>query len=253
MRVVAEKQLPFALKVPNAETRAGTHADAIAVSLTIAPCPLYNLPQHNAHPNTMPTATNATRRHTSLASLFATCLLLAAPHAMAQTGDAQYFTEVAPGVVKDSRTGLEWMRCSLGQQWSVTANTCTGEVKKFNWQGAQDIAKKFNSMGGNGGKADWRVPTIRELQSIRYCSKGFTTGMQNLQDGRVKVPANCNSGSTQPTIDLATFPSTSLTLYWSSTPYADDSSYAWFVLFGFGDISSVGVSRSFNYAVRLVR
>ena len=187
------------------------------------------------------------------ALMAATCLLLAAPHAMAQTGDAQYFTEVAPGVVKDSRTGLEWMRCSLGQQWSATANTCTGEVKKYNWQGAQDIAKKFNSMGGYGGKADWRVPTVRELQSIRYCSKGFTTSMQDLQDGQPKVPLYCNDGSAKPSIDMATFPATPVTWYWSSTPYAGDSSYAWLVGFGYGSIIDYHDYRDDNLAVRLVR
>ena len=184
------------------------------------------------------------------ALMAATCLLQASPHALAD--DAAFFTEVAPSVVKDSRTGLEWMRCSLGQQWQATANTCTGEVKKYNWQGAQDIAKKFNSMGGYGGQTGWRVPTIRELQSIRYCFKGFTTSMKDLQDGQPKVPNYCNDGSTRPTIDSATFPATPAAWYWSSTPDAVDSSYAWNVDFYDGGIDFN--SYRFNYyAVRLVR
>ncbi len=202
----------------------------------------------------MPTTNNAPRRHTTLASLFAACLLLAAPHAMAQTGDAQYFTDVAPGVVKDSRTGLEWMRCSLGQQWSATANTCTGKVKEYNWQGAQDIAKKLNAMGGYGGKADWRVPTIRELQSIRYCSKGFDSSTRDLRDGQPKVPSYCNDGSAKPTIDIATFSAMPVTFYWSSTPNADYSSSAWVVNFSYGVIdSNLDNYRYGSYAVRLVR
>ena len=184
------------------------------------------------------------------ALMAATCLLQASPHALAD--DAAFFTEVAPGVVKDSRTGLEWMRCSLGQQWSATANTCTGEVKNYKWQGAQDIAKKFNSMGGNGGKADWRVPTVRELQSIRYCSKGFTTSMRDLQDGQPKVPLYCNDGSTKPFIDMATFPATPVEFYWSSTPYAGYSSNAWFVSFGLGFINDHRGNHG-HLAVRLVR
>ena len=186
------------------------------------------------------------------ALMAATCLLQASPHALAD--DAAFFTEVAPGVVKDSRTGLEWMRCSLGQQWSATANTCTGDVKKYNWQGAQDIAKKFNSMGGNGGKAGWRVPTIREWQSIRYCSKGFTS-WQDLQDGQPKVRRYCIDGSTKPSIDLATFPATPVEWYWSSTLYAGNSPLGWFVSFYDGGIgySYDDGYRNSGYAVRLVR
>ena len=184
------------------------------------------------------------------ALMAATCLLQASPHALAD--DAAFFTEVAPGVVKDSRTGLEWMRCSLGQQWSATANTCTGDIKKFNWQGAQDISKKFNSMVGNDGKADWRVPTVRELQSIRYCSKGFDTSMEDLKDGQPKVPYSCNNGSGKPSIDVATFPSTPDAWYWSSTPSSGSSSNAWSVFFFNGLIYDY-YPRSYYYVVRMVR
>lgn len=201
----------------------------------------------------MPTTATAPHRLTTLASLIAACLLLATPMLQAQTGDAQYFTEVAPGVVKDSRTGLEWMRCSLGQQWSASANTCTGKVKEYKWQGAQDAAKELNATGGFAGKKNWRVPTIRELQSIRYCSKGFTTDMNDLQDGQPKVPHYCNVGSTKPTIDSATFPATPDNSYWSSTPYAGLSSFAWYVNFVNGNFSNHYGRSSSYYAVRLVR
>ena len=206
--------------------------------------------QNNAHPNTMPTTTYATRRCTPLASLFAACLLQASPHALAD--DAAFFTAVAPGVVKDNRTGLQWMRCSLGQNWSESGRTCTGAVKKYTWQGAQaqDIAKKLNAMGGYGGQTGWRVPTVRELQSIRYCSKGFALITRDLQDGQSALPSRCADGHSSPTIDLAAFPATSSILYWSSTPYPGDSSVAWYVFFSNGVI---GGSNGGNYAVRLVR
>ena len=201
----------------------------------------------------MPTTIHTTRFHATLTSMFGASLLLAPPHAIApQSGDVQYFTEVAPGVVKDSRTGLEWMRCSVGQEWSVTYKTCIGKVQEFNWQGAQDVSKKLNVTGGYGGKSDWRVPTLRELQSIRYCSKGFGSSTQDLRDGQPKVPRFCNDGNTEPTIDLATFPATPVTWYWSSTPTVGLYSYAWLVGFRIGYIGD-GNSRNLSYAVRLVR
>lgn len=208
--------------------------------------------QHKAYANTMPTTTSALRTHTIFVSLLAACLLLASAHVMAQSGAGQYFSVVGPGVVKDSRTGLEWMRCSLGQEWSVKSNTCKGEVKVLNWQGALDTTKKLNANGGYGGKSDWRVPTLRELQSIRHCSKGFGSSTQDLQDGQPKVPRFCNDGNTEPTIDLAFFPATPVTWYWSSTPSAGLSSYAWLVGFRIGYIGD-GNGRDLSYAVRLVR
>ena len=200
----------------------------------------------------MPTTIHTTRSHAILTSLYGACLLMAAPQAIAQSADAQYFTVVATGVVKDSRTGLEWMRCSLGQEWSVKSNTCTGAVKEFNWQGALDTSKKLNATGGYAGKSDWRVPTLRELQSIRYCSKGFVSSMQDLQDGQPKVPRFCNDGNNEPTIDLAVFPATPVTCYWSSTASVGLYSYAWLVGFRIGYIGD-GNGRDLSYAVRLVR
>lgn len=193
---------------------------------------------------------------TSLRALIATtCMLLAAP--FAQADDAQYFTEVAPGVVKDSRTGLEWMRCSLGQEWSVEANTCKGKIKEFNWQGAQDIAKKLNAMGGYAQRTDWRVPSNRELASIRYCSTGFKEFLFkyrtiDLHDSKPVVPSSCADNSTRPTIAQSVFPATSASSYWSSTPTAGKSSVAWGVDF-YDDGYFGNYGRYHDIAVRLVR
>ena len=206
----------------------------------------------------MPTTATAPHRLTTLASLIAACLLLATPMLQAQTGDAQYFTEVAPGVVKDSRTGLEWMRCSLGKRWMVNQKRCEkqfGWSIYFTWSGAQDFAKKLNARGGYEGKADWRVPTVRELLSLRYCSNGFVSKKIDLQDGQAAVPRSCNN-STYPTIDVTTFPDTSYG-YWSSTPNAERSDSAWNVDFGNGavlDSHQYFRDSDFNkLAVRLVR
>ena len=199
----------------------------------------------------MPTITNALRRNTTVASLFVACVLLMVPQAMAQTGDAQYFTEVAPGVVKDSRTGLEWMCCSLGQQWQADANDCSGKVKYYTWQEAQDIAKKLNAQAVQGGRAEWRLPTIRELQSIRYCSKGFGKSAKDLQDAMPVVPSFCNQGSVKPTIDQSAFRSTPETFYWSSNTDAENASSIWGVSFGNGLI--LVNNHNWPNAVRLVR
>ena len=221
---------------------------------------------HHSNPNNQPPLFGAALR---------ACLLLAAGNAMAQGAAleaidnnegrqreaaaaaiqrdaAKHFSNVAPGVVKDSRTGLEWMRCSVGQDWSEKSKTCTGSVRTYTWQGALDIANKLNSVGGYAGRTNWRVPTVRELQSLRYCSNGFVSETIFLPDG-ASVPKYCAEGYTQPTIAKTVFPNmdSDKYWYWTSTPYAGYSSGAWSVSF-YGGYVGNGV-RDVSVAVRLVR
>ena len=63
------------------------------------------------------------------------------------------------GIVEDTRTKLQWQRCSLGQTW--TGATCTGKATKYQWDKAQSLAP-----------AGWRLPTRVELASLIYCSSG---------------------------------------------------------------------------------
>ena len=165
---------------------------------------------------------------------------------------AKHFSSVAPGVVEDSRTGLEWMRCSLGQDWSEKSKTCTGSVRTYTWQGALDIANKLNSVGGYAGRTNWRVPTVRELLSLRYCSNGFVSETIDLPDG-ASVPKYCAEGRTLPTLAKTVFPNMDgdTYWYWTSTPYAGYSSLAWLVDFDLGGVSYG--SRDYDLAVRLVR
>ena len=155
-------------------------------------------------------------------------------------------------MVKDSRTGLEWMRCSVGQDWSEKSKTCTGSVRTYTWQGASDIANKLNSVGGYAGRTNWRVPTLRELYSLRYSSNGFASETIGLPDG-ASVPKYCDEGYTHPAIAKTVFPNmdSDKSWYWTSTPSAGDSSVAWLVSFLSGGID--GNYRSYSDAVRLVR
>jgi len=185
-----------------------------------------------------------------------TCMLLAAP--FAQADDGQYFTEVAPGVVKDSRTGLEWMRCSLGQEWSVSANTCKGEASFYTWERTNDLLKKLEAMGGYALRNGWRVPTSRELVEIRYCSKGDSKlGWSVNPDGKGHIGLLCRKGSAMPSINQAIFPGTSRDWYWEA--FLDENNilkgYAG-VNFGNGNYRCLGSGSCGRYggnAVRLVR
>ncbi len=57
-------------------------------------------------------------------------------------------------------TGLVWQRCVRGMEWDADAQTCTGDtsIGFTTWQAALDYA---------AGLAEWRLPNIKELASIR--------------------------------------------------------------------------------------
>lgn len=119
---------------------------------------------------------------------------------------SKHFTVVTPGTVKDSRTGLVWMRCSLGQDWDEKTKTCTGSVKLYDWKAAFSITEKLNAVGGYAGSTKWRLPTAYELQSLRYCSNGLFTANQYMIEQNKGVPKGCNVNSTSPTIAKTVFP-----------------------------------------------
>lgn len=69
------------------------------------------------------------------------------------------------GEVLDKSTGLVWTRCPL----SVNDNpiydfNCKGEKKIYTWTEAKDVCLNLI----HEGRSDWRLPTIRELQSIVF-------------------------------------------------------------------------------------
>lgn len=147
------------------------------------------------------------------------------------------FVDNRDGTVTHKRTGLVWMRCSLGQNWD--GESCAGKAKKYVWQKAMQAAVDTNAAGGYAGKADWRVPNIKELDSI--------------------ADTQCLG----PSINLEVFPATPSARFWSSTlSTTSDRGYAWFVDFydAYVDdgrtipiFESESARERFAYPVRLVR
>jgi hypothetical protein len=117
--------------------------------------------------------------------------------------------------VKDTNTGLVWQRCSVGQAW--TGGTCSGSAKEFNFSQAQALA--------GGG---WRVPNKDELISLVVRQRHADLA-----------------------IDAEAFPATPSWSFWTSTPDADDSNYAWHVNFYDRNASSSYLYLKLH--VRLVR
>jgi hypothetical protein len=123
------------------------------------------------------------------------------------------FSRDSSGVVADSATGLAW-------QDDYSDNG--GDIKRATWQDALIYCEELTL----GGISDWRLPNIRELKSI-------------VDDSRY-----------DPAIS-SVFQNITSNFYWSSTTYASDSSYAWYVTFYYG--YDYWNAKTSEYYVRCVR
>ena len=144
---------------------------------------------------------------------------------------ANRYRDNGNGTVKDLETNLEWMRCSLGQ--NLTSPTCEGQAKTYSWNDALNTGKNFKF----AGHSDWRMPTKVELEGLVL--------------GKEEAGFIWTGSLTSPTINTTYFPNTPSDWFWSSSPNANFSSYAWLV--GFGSGSSGLNDKSYSSNVRLVR
>ncbi|MBU4237246.1 MAG: DUF1566 domain-containing protein [Proteobacteria bacterium] len=118
--------------------------------------------------------------------------------------------------VTDTVTCLEWQRATA----DITGD---GVPDPMSWQDALSYAEELSL----DGHSDWRLPDSNELASI------------------------VDYTQYSPTIDLATFPDSVSSPYWTSTTLAPNTGMAWVMNNSFGFDSYSGKSSS--YYVRTVR
>jgi hypothetical protein len=137
------------------------------------------------------------------------------------------YVDNGDGTVTDTVTGLMWDKCPYGQ----TANDCSGgSATRYTWANALALTAALNGIGYKGHN-DWRLPSIRELESLVL----------------IRL--------THPAIDDVAFPNTDVSQwYWSSTLVVHDTSAAWAIPFQTGDFDardwSLQANNSFVRAVR---
>lgn len=155
------------------------------------------------------------------------------------------------GTVSDRLTDLQWKRCS--EEQTFRNNRCEGEAKLYTWTEAQALAKNANA----GGKHDWRLPTIEELNILVSCSNGKQRQFKEpffveiKHEGHLTCKSNSRPVAVPPSIDTIAFPDTPQNFFWSSTQ-AEKLPYAFTVDFQLGK-ESFGKMSFAGAHVRLVR
>lgn len=122
------------------------------------------------------------------------------------------FFDLGNGTVIDLVSGLTWQQ---------------GLTSEMNWEAAISYCE---NRSGLGGKSDWRLPNIKELQSLVDYSK------------------------ISPTINLVYFPNTTNDIYWSSTSYPyPNADQTVIVSFYDGHVSNLRKNATHGARVRCVR
>lgn len=167
------------------------------------------------------------------------------------TGPALSYTDNGNGTFTDNNTKLVWEKKDTAAgvhdvgniyPWSSTGtaadgslfttflatlnNKCDGNETTACTTNAQ-CTGIGNGLCGHAGHRDWRIPNVKELQSIvDYSTFG-------------------------PAVNAALPGSTAASFYWSSTSFANGPGFAWDVFFNGGDVSIN--DKSFNAHARAVR
>jgi hypothetical protein len=144
--------------------------------------------------------------------------------------DPLHYTRNDNGTVTDNYSGLMWQRCpvgyvldEMGTPTNMSDDRCNlVGTSDYTWQSALQTSVSDSSAGFN----DWRVPNIKELDSI--------------------TELHCN----MPAIEPGAFPDTPQLAFWSSTPGAD-AMVAFVVKFIDGELTSL--PKTTTTRVRLVR
>lgn len=114
--------------------------------------------------------------------------------------------------VKDLQTDLIWARCSVGQRWDGT--TCAGQAKEASYAEALQFIPK-----------NWKIPSLRELGTLVYCSTGSFSGSWDFGDGSPRVKIWCEGDYQRPTINIHAFPKTEVGSYWTSSESVNDNPF----------------------------
>jgi len=147
-----------------------------------------------------------------------------------QAGGPLSYTDNGDGTITDNNTGLVWEK--LSSDGSIHDQNMT-----YVWDNAFAVHVAALNTANFAGHNDWRLPNVKELQSI--------VDYQNINPA---VSSAFNNGCTPGcTACSCTFNS----IYWSSTSYATRAQRAWSLHINFGQVADDSKGNAFF--VRAVR
>jgi hypothetical protein len=147
------------------------------------------------------------------------------------------------GTITDLNTGLTWEKkddsggihdMDSGYTWCADTSPadllCDNGTGQMDGTLVTDFLATLNAGGGFAGHTDWRIPNVRELQTIvDYENAGPAAGSP------FHEPATCTGCAD---VTLADCSCTDASAYWSSSSVAGGLDEAWNVLFDNGGINA---------------
>jgi hypothetical protein len=147
-----------------------------------------------------------------------------------QAGATLSYTDNGDGTITDNNTGLVWEKKS-------DDGTIHDKDTSYTWANAFAVHIAGLNTVNFAGHNDWRLPNIKELQSI-----------VNYQNFNPAVSSEFNNNCVA-ACSVTTCSCTAAVAYWSSTSFAGGPSLAWGVNFIFGGVGG----KSGALRVRAVR
>ena len=137
------------------------------------------------------------------------------------------FTDNSNGTVTDNLTGLIWLKNANAfglRNWATALTDCN------------TLNSGEHGLSDGSVEGDWRLPNVKELQS--------------LIDWAYYGPALSNAAGTAKWTSGDVFSGVQSDFYWSSTTYANFTTYAWRVDFDDGCVDGMRVDDSYVWPVR---
>ena len=121
----------------------------------------------------------------------------------------------------DAVTTLIWKTCSQGQTYQNTGDKCYNSGNDYTWGEAVNACAAMNAADngqGYGGRKDWRLPTVQELEGLVDYGARVTIGTAEPGSGYYEAPAIDGYQSSAWPQWEGPFPNTSVVkAYWTAT------------------------------------
>jgi hypothetical protein len=149
-----------------------------------------------------------------------------------RAGGALAYIDNGDGTITDRTTGLMWEKLSSDGSIHDYGNSYT-------WDDAFAVKVATLNSTNFAGHTDWRLPNVKELQSIVNYQNSIPAESPAFNTGCLSGCTSSSCSCTQPNS------------YWSSTTYLPYPTNAWNVYFPDGNLFNG--TKSFDFYVRAVR